>query len=508
MSSIWRTAESRVRESKHSVLTISESCRGTQLGTIDERLGAVARLRAGHRRRAGPPSVERSTRPIARIAAAQGVQGGASPEHGKPPAAGRPLVRLRPRRRRLWRRRSSRGRAWWRTRARAGAAKRATPRLARRGRQDPADARRGRRRAVRRVGRAVLPLVRGRGDHASSNARDRHVLDSRGDASRSGSARDDHRGDSARELARTPRERRPGAVATVAARLSAWWRSACPACLRVDRVLFHAPTDVTHCRRRFACRRLTHRYSATTRGRRRGRPGEPPRGPAADARVFGAAASRRRSSRPASTAVRPKARRVSPPADGRLDVLAPSGSELRALRAPARVVRRRSLGGDVAAEAFAEANARRRRAGGDAGRSDERRRRRAQRRRSRRRVASGSAVWASRAAAVVDAARFIAPRASCSGHGVYVSGGWSRGARLFGGAREARRASPPATRRVGSSGWISGQGSVRGPLLAAPGRSCHASGSPVFPSPLRAPRPSRPRESPCRLASSRWSGVG
>ena len=326
--------------------------------------------------------------------------------------------------------------------------------------------------------------------NACFNACDRHVLDGRGDDV-AFTALPEEITESTPRVNITRRELL-GAVATVAARLRDDH-----GVRAFDRVLFHAPTDVTHCVYMLACQRLGAAYSAT----------------AVDAAedvlvsriedlqpklvVAGASGGGKAATTHAGVAVdcAAKARRaataagasVSPPALLELE------RDFEHLRASCRLARWARMSD---AEAFAAANTRQislleRADASSLGVGPEKKKGEAPRR--------PSSVFPSKTVAAVpvpsDHPLFVSytsgstgrPKGIVHGHGGYVSGVLETMRAVFECvAGEGGDGVSGGILTVGSSGWITGQSyMLMGPLLAAT-RSVLMLGSPVFPTPLRA----------------------
>ena len=320
--------------------------------------------------------------------------------------------------------------------------------------------------------------------NACFNACDRHVLDGRGDDV------------ALTALPETITEATPrvnitrrellGAVATVAARLRDDH-----GVRAFDRVLFHAPTDVTHCVYMLACQRLGAAYSAT----------------AVDAAedvlvsriedlrpmlvVFGAAESTTHAGVAIDCAG--KARRAVSAAgdDGRNEMMPPIGlleaeRDFEHLRASCCLDRWAAMSD---AEAFAEANARQTALPA----TTEEATNGVQKKKGKARRSSASCVAA--VPVPSDHPLFVSytsgstgrPKGIVHGHGGYVSGVLETMRAVFEcAAGEGGDGVAGGVLTVGSSGWITGQSyMLMGPLLAAC-RSVLMLGSPVFPSPLRA----------------------
>ena len=317
--------------------------------------------------------------------------------------------------------------------------------------------------------------------NACFNACDRHVLDGRGDDV------------ALTALPETITEATPrvnitrrellGAVATVAARLRDDH-----GVRAFDRVLFHAPTDVTHCVYMLACQRLGAAYSAT----------------AVDAAedvlvsriedlrptlvVFGAAESTTHAGVAIDCAA--KARRAVSAAgdDGRSPPigLLEAERDFEHLRASCCLDRWAAMSD---AEAFAEANARQTTLPA----TTEEATNGVQKKKGKARRSSASCVAA--VPVPSDHPLFVSytsgstgrPKGIVHGHGGYVSGVLETMRAVFEcAAGEGGDGVAGGVLTVGSSGWITGQSyMLMGPLLAAC-RSVLMLGSPVFPSPLRA----------------------
>ena len=332
--------------------------------------------------------------------------------------------------------------------------------------------------------------------NACFNACDRHVLDGRGDDVAL-TALPEEITESTPRVNITRRELL-GAVATTAARLRDDH-----GVRAFDRVLFHAPTDATHCVYMLACQRLGAAYSAT----------------AVDAAedvlvsriedlqpklvVFGASGGGKAATTHAGVAVdcAAKARRAAAAAAAGARVSPPALLEMEAdhegLRASCDLARWASMSD---AEAFAEANARRvalrdLKEARDGGANETR----GTALRASSQKNASRATRSTRPIAAVpvpsDHPLFVSytsgstgrPKGIVHGHGGYVSGVLETMRSVFEcAAGEGGDGVAGGVLTVGSSGWITGQSyMLMGPLLAAT-RSVLMVGSPVFPTPLRA----------------------
>ena len=317
--------------------------------------------------------------------------------------------------------------------------------------------------------------------NACFNACDRHVLDGRGDDV------------ALTALPETITEATPrvnitrrellGAVATVAARLRDDH-----GVRAFDRVLFHAPTDVTHCVYMLACQRLGAAYSAT----------------AVDAAedvlvsriedlrptlvVFGAAESTTHAGVAIDCAAKARRAVSAAGADGRSPPigLLEAERDFEHLRASCCLDRWAAMSD---AEAFAEANARQTALPA----TKEEATNGVQKKKGEARRSSASCVAA--VPVPSDHPLFVSytsgstgrPKGIVHGHGGYVSGVLETMRAVFEcAAGEGGDGVAGGILTVGSSGWITGQSyMLMGPLLAAC-RAVLMLGSPVFPSPLRA----------------------
>jgi acyl-coenzyme A synthetase/AMP-(fatty) acid ligase/acyl-CoA thioesterase FadM len=310
--------------------------------------------------------------------------------------------------------------------------------------------------------------------NACFNACDRHVLDGRGDEVALTSVPEEITAETPR--VNITRRELLGAVATIAARLRED-HDLKP----FDRVLFHAPTDVTHCVYMLACQRLGAAYSATAVDAAedvltsRIEDLQPklviaaPKGSATHAGVAIDCASKASDAVAAAKATRaPK--------------LVLAESDHAALREACALSRWAAISD---AEAFAEANAN----GGAAAAA-------AAAKSPRERTKKSTFPRAAAATPVSsDHPLFVSytsgstgkPKGVVHGHGGYVSGVLQSMLTVFNcEPGEGKDGAKGGILTVGSSGWITGQSYVlMGPLLCA-ARSVLLLGSPVFPSPTRA----------------------
>ena len=314
--------------------------------------------------------------------------------------------------------------------------------------------------------------------NACFNACDRHVLDGRGDEVALTALPEE-----ITEL--TPRvniTRREllGAVATVAARLRDEH-----GVRAFDRVLFHMPTDVTHCVYMLACQRLGAAYSATAVDAAEDvlvsriedlHPKLVVAAPGGATKHAGVAvdcaAKARRAAMSAAGAS------VSPPA------FLEAERDFEHLRLSCRLARWAAMSD---AQAFAEANARRTLLSETADPIVKKA--------PKKKTERGVPACLAATPVPSDHPLFVSytsgstgkPKGIVHGHGGYVSGVLETMRSVFECVSgEGGDGVAGGILTVGSSGWITGQSyMLMGPLLAAT-RSVLMLGSPVFPSPLRA----------------------
>ena len=311
--------------------------------------------------------------------------------------------------------------------------------------------------------------------NACFNACDRHVLDGRGDEVAL-TALPEEITDATPRVNITRRELL-GAVATVAARLRDEH-----GVRAFDRVLFHMPTDVTHCVYMLACQRLGAAYSATAVDAAedvlvsRIEDLHPklvvaaPEGATKHAGVaVDCAAKARRAAASAGAS-------VSPPA------FLEAERDFEHLRLSCRLARWASMSD---AQAFAEANARQTFLSETDGIT----------KKAPKKKTGGVPACLAATPVPSDHPLFVSytsgstgkPKGIVHGHGGYVFGVLETMRLVFEcSAGEGGDGVSGGILTVGSSGWITGQSyMLMGPLLAAT-RSVLMLGSPVFPSPLRA----------------------